>query len=257
MSSSQPSGNIDSQSYGGGGGGSGYGGGGGMGVSSDAPNDDGSGNLLSLEKLDLDLDLGGSDGNLPSSFRASDLDMDDLLEGLENSDGQLQGTGEDGGHGVGVGLLDLDDGGDDVTNPSDDPLLGQLSNHGEQPPQHPPEMSSMEKLLTMDLIEVDDEKLRSELNEDLGITSMNYHQEQDTMLLQQYQEQQQQANQLYHFHRLTPRRTAQPFLCSRCRGDAALSFHSKRQSFELGAPKNSLHCGRFGFAFGTKIQSAA
>ena len=168
----------------------GNGGGGGV-----DPNNDSFGE--NYEKLDLD--LGVSDENFPSSFRASDLDMDDLLEGLENSDGQISGavfsaeTGGDGGHGG--GLIDLDDGDDDGTNPSSDPLLGRLSNHGEQPPQHPPEMSSMENLLTMDLIEVDDDKLRSELNEDLGITSSTYQQGQDTMLLQQQQEQYQQHQQ--------------------------------------------------------------
>mmetsp|Transcript_29888 Transcript_29888/g.72436 ORF Transcript_29888/g.72436 Transcript_29888/m.72436 type:complete len:549 (+) Transcript_29888:325-1971(+) len=206
--SSSPSGNIGSHSYGGGSGS-------GDGFGRNAPNDDSSGNFLTFEKLDLDLDIGGSDGNLPSSLRGSDLDMDDLLAGLETSDGQIQeavssaGTGDDGHDVGGGGLLDLDvgggglldldvgGGGGDVANPSNDLLLGRLSNHGEQPPQHPPEMSSMEKLLTMDLIEVDDDKLRSELNEDLGIASSNYQQEQDTMLLQQQQQQQQPQTQ-YH-----------------------------------------------------------
>jgi len=191
--SSSPSGNIGSHSYGGGSGS-------GDGFGRNAPNDDSSGNFLTFEKLDLDLDIGGSDGNLPSSLRGSDLDMDDLLAGLENSDGQIQealasaGTGDDGHDVGGGGLLDLDGGGDDVGNPSNDLLLGRLSNHGEQPPQHPDEMSSMEKLLTMDLIEVDDDKLRSELNKDLGITSSNYHQQQE-----QQQQPQIQYHQQQHF----------------------------------------------------------
>jgi hypothetical protein len=146
-------------------------------------NDD-SGNLT-FEKIDLELD--------DAALGVSEIDMDDLLDELDFGAESSPVVIDSGA------LLDIGEGDSAPT----DALLGQLGrNHvpiqeqpqresGLQPEEEErPELSSMEKLLTMDLIEVDEDKLRNELNEEIEIStrgqtsqqysSQYYHQQEQT-----------------------------------------------------------------------------